>query len=79
MSKADLRIRPIYHHKQHRIEVHICIAFSAHCVYKELARDLYKKSSLSFKNAVELTYNSVPNKIYLTAKQAHKINAFENG
>jgi transposase len=58
MSKTDLRIRPIYHHKRHRIEAHICIAFTAYCVYKELERVLYdNKSSLSLKQAAELTHN----------------------
>jgi transposase len=58
MSKTDLRIRPIYHRLRDRIEAHICIAFTAYCVYKELERVLYKeKSSLSLKKAAELTHN----------------------
>jgi len=58
MSKTDLRIRPIYHHLKHRIEAHICIAFTAYCIYKELERTLYReKSSLSLKKASELTQN----------------------
>ncbi len=58
MSKTDLRIRPIYHHLQHRIEAHICISFTAYTVYKELERILYKeKSNLSIEKAKELTYN----------------------
>lgn len=58
MSKTDLRIRPIYHRLQRRIEAHICIAFTAYCVYKELERILYKeKSSLSINKAAELTHN----------------------
>ena len=58
MSKTDLRIRPIFHRKQQRIEAHICIAFTAYCVYKELERALYEnKSSLSLKQAAELTHN----------------------
>ena len=58
MSKTDLRIRPVYHRKQHRIEAHICIAFTAYCVYKELERVLYNnKSSISLKQAAELTHN----------------------
>jgi len=36
MSKTDLRIRPIYHRLRDRIEAHICIAFTAYCVYKNL-------------------------------------------
>jgi transposase len=58
MSKTDLRIRPIYHRLRHRIEAHICISFTAYCIYKELERVLYKeKSSLSLKKAAELTHN----------------------
>ena len=58
MSKTDLRIRPIYHRLRHRIEAHICISFTAYCIYKELERLLYKeKSSLSLKKAAELTHS----------------------
>lgn len=58
MSKTDLRIRPIYHRLRNRIEAHICISFTAYCIYKELERVLYReKSSLSLKRAAELTHN----------------------
>ena len=58
MSKTDLRIRPIYHRLRHRIEAHICIAFTAYSIYKELERILHKeKSNLSIKKAAELTHN----------------------
>ena len=58
MSKTDLRIRPIYHRLRHRIEAHVCISFTAYCIYKELERVLYKeKSNLSLKKAAELTHN----------------------
>lgn len=58
ISKTDLRIRPIYHRLKHRIEAHICISFTAYCIYKELERLLYKeKSTLSLKKAAELTHN----------------------
>jgi transposase len=58
MSKTDLRIRPIYHRLKHRIEAHICISFTAYCVYKELERVLSRqKSELSIKKAAELTHN----------------------
>ncbi len=58
MSKTDLRIRPVYHRIRERIEAHICISFTAYCIYKELQRVLYKeKSSLSVKKAAELTQN----------------------
>jgi len=58
MSKTDLRIRPIYHRLRNRIEAHICISFTAYCIYKELERVLYKeKSTLSLKKSAELTHN----------------------
>jgi len=58
MSKTDLRIRPIYHRLRHRIEAHICIAFTAYTVYKELERVLKEeKSSLSLRIASEITHN----------------------
>ena len=58
MSKTDLRIRPIYHRLRHRIEAHICIAFTAYCIYKELERVLkLEESTLSLKMAAEVTHN----------------------
>lgn len=58
MSKTDLRIRPIYHRLKNRIEAHICISFTAYCIYKELERMLYEeKSTLSLKKAAEITHN----------------------
>lgn len=55
ISKTDLRIRPIYHRLQRRIEAHICIAFVAYKVYKELERQLrVKSSSLSPEKAIEI-------------------------
>ncbi|MCX6244435.1 MAG: IS1634 family transposase [Bacteroidetes bacterium] len=58
MSKTDLRIRPIYHRLKDRIEAHVCISFTAYCIYKELERILYvEKSAISLKRAAELTHN----------------------
>jgi transposase len=58
MSKTDLRIRPIYHRLKKRIEAHICIVFTAYCIYKDLERVLYsEKSRLSIKQAAEITHN----------------------
>jgi transposase len=45
VSKTDLKIRPIYHRLQHRIETHICISFVAYKIYKELERQLKEKQS----------------------------------
>lgn len=45
ISKSDLRIRPVFHYKKRRIESHICIAFAACKIYKELERQLHKKKA----------------------------------
>lgn len=58
ISKTDLKIRPIHHRLKNRIEAHICIAFAAYTIYKELERLLYKhKVGFSPKRAAELTHN----------------------
>jgi transposase len=57
ISKTDLRIRPIHHYRRKRIEAHICIAFVAYSIYKELERLLIKdKAGFSPKRAAELTH-----------------------
>ena len=45
ISKHDLKVRPIYHRLQSRIEAHITINFAAYKVYKELERQLKEKQS----------------------------------
>ncbi len=56
ISKTDLQIRPVYHRLQRRIEAHICIAFCAYKVYKELERQLkIKKAEWSAEKAIEIT------------------------
>ena len=55
ISKHDLKIRPIYHQLQRRIEAHITINFAAYKVYKELERQLKeKKSDLSPEKAIDI-------------------------
>lgn len=55
ISKTDLKIRPIFHRLKRRIEAHICIAFVAYKVYKELERQLKeKKSELSPEKAIDI-------------------------
>jgi len=57
ISKTDLRIRPIYHYRKKRITAHICVAFVAYTIYKELERLLAQKEiTFSPKRAVELTH-----------------------
>ena len=58
ISKTDLRIRPIHHYRRRRIEAHICIAFVAYTIYKDLERLLsLNKIQMSPKRALELTQN----------------------
>lgn len=58
ISKTDLRVRPIYHYRKHRIEAHICISFVAYTIYKELEKLLKRRGiSMSPKRAGELTHN----------------------
>lgn len=58
IAKSDLKIRPIYHRLQRRIEAHICISFTAYKVYKELDRLLHeKKATISALKAIEIAEN----------------------
>ena len=55
VSKHDLKIRPIYHRLQQRIEAHITINFVAYKVYKELERQLKVKSAnISCEQAIDI-------------------------
>ncbi len=56
ISKHDLRIRPIYHRLQKRIEAHITISFVAYKVYKELERQLkLLNSNITPEKAIEIS------------------------
>jgi transposase len=58
ISKTDLKIRPIHHYRKKRIEAHICTAFVAYVIYKELERQLKMNGvEMSAKRAGELTHN----------------------
>ena len=56
MSKTDLKVRPIYHHKSKRIESHLIISFCSYKVYyKELERLLkVKKLGYSPEKALDV-------------------------
>jgi transposase len=55
VAKSDLKVRPIFHRVQRRIEAHICIVFTAYKIYKELERQLKKStSSLSPEKAIDI-------------------------
>ncbi len=56
ISKTDLKVRPIHHYLRARIEAHVCIAFVAYTIYKELERLLKAHQvPMSPKRAAELT------------------------
>jgi transposase len=62
ISKTDLKVRPIHHYKKRRIEAHLCIAFVAYTIYKELELLLKKKGVvMSARRAGELTHNMYQN------------------
>ncbi len=55
IAKSDLKIRPIFHYTQRRIEAHICLNFVAYKIYKELERQLKeKKAELSPEKVIEI-------------------------
>ncbi|MEO1098050.1 MAG: IS1634 family transposase, partial [Bacteroidota bacterium] len=55
ISKSDLKIRPIFHRLQRRIEAHICLTFVSYKIYKELERLLKEKQTqLSPEKAIEI-------------------------
>jgi len=55
ISKHELKIRPVYHRLNRRIQAHICIAFVAYKIFKELERQLkQKQSDLSPQRAIEI-------------------------
>lgn len=57
ISKSDLRVRPVFHRLRRRIEAHICVAFVAYTIYKELEMLLGAiNSGMSSKRAAELTH-----------------------
>jgi transposase len=78
ISKTDLRIRPIYHRKRSRIEAHICVAFVAYTVFKELERILtLNKFTYSTQKAIELTKTIYEIKAFLPDLKKY-VQAFSN-
>lgn len=58
ISKTDLKIRPVFHQLPRRIEAHMCIAFAAYKVFKELERQLQiKQAPISVHKAIEIAEN----------------------
>lgn len=91
ISKHDLKIRPIYHRLQRRIEAHITINFAAYKVYKELERLLaVKNAEISCEQAIEvaktiyaikitdpITGNTSKQTLLLTEEQKYLANLFK--
>lgn len=76
ISKNDLKVRPIFHRLQRRIESHICIAFCAYTVFKELERILYlNKSPISAYRAIELTQTMYA--LTITLPESHQRHTME--
>lgn len=76
ISKNDLKIRPVFHRLQRRIESHICIAFCAYTLFKELERILYlHKSSVSAYRAIELTQTMYA--LTITLPESHQRHTVE--
>ncbi len=89
IKKGDLKLRPIFHRKQKRIEAHICLTFTAYKVYKELERQLKeKKSHLSPEKVIEILQSiyqievmvpktkQIIKKTLLLTKEQKKLNEF---
>lgn len=78
ISKTDLKIRPIYHRIGSRIEAHICIAFAAYAIYKEVERRLAEKNiPLSPARVAELTRTMYTIKIKIPETDQWEIIPFE--
>jgi transposase len=55
ITKSELKIRPVYHRRQRRIEAHICLTFASYKIYKELERILKEKgATISASRAIEI-------------------------
>ena len=80
ISKHDLKIRPIYHRLQKRIEAHITINFAAYKVYKELERQLKeKKANISPEKVIDIAKTIYQIEIEnQTTGQKEKINLLLN-
>jgi len=78
ISKTDLKIRPIYHRIRSRIEAHICIAFVAYIIYKEVEKRLADRNiPLSPARVAELTKTMYTIKIRIPETDQWEIIPFE--
>jgi transposase len=73
ISKHDLKIRPIYHRVQRRIESHICLSFVAYKIYKELESQLKeKKLGLSPEKATDTARSIQKIKIEINPAESYE-------
>jgi transposase len=78
ISKTDLKIRPIYLRNKNRIESHVCIAFVAYTIYKEVERRLAEKNvPLSPARVAELTRTMYTIKVKIPETDQWEIIPFE--
>jgi transposase len=93
IAKSELKIRPVYHRLQRRIEAHICISFVAYKVYKELEKQLQDMNAdISPLSAIEIAENifeieaklpvsgkTIRKTLLLTEEQKHLAAIFDFG
>ena len=73
--KSDLGIRPVYHHKEERVEAHIFVAFLSYCLQTTLRHKLRRSASgltaqavletLSRIQMLDVTFETQDNRILL--------------
>ena len=72
ISKTDLRIRPIYHRKKQRILAHVCIAFVAYTILKELERLLLThKTNITPQKAIQIMNSIYQVTVFLPDSKCH--------
>lgn len=72
IAKSELKIRPVFHRLQRRIEAHICITFAAYKIYKELEKVLKEKgATISAGKAIEIALSIFELKFELPHSKEH--------
>ena len=73
--KSDLGIRPVYHHKEERVDAHIFVAFLSYCLQTTLRHKLRQSASgltaqavletLSRIQMLDVTFQTLDNRVLL--------------
>jgi transposase len=72
IAKSELKIRPVFHRLQRRIEAHICITFAAYKIYKELEKELKERgATISAGKAIEIALSIFELKFELPHSKEH--------